>query len=140
MMTARPRVLVADDHEECRWAIASLLGAEFEVVATVADGRKLIEAAVSLLPDVIVSDISMPLLTGTQAMQELHREGYRIPFVLISTVNSGVEDYIKQGATAFVNKLDLGHDLITAVFSAVLGAVCVQRDAKGNRSNTLTCA
>ena len=139
-MSAKLRVLVADDHEQCRWAIAHLLRAEFEVVAAVADGKHLVDAALSLLPDVIVSDISMPLMTGTQAMDELRRKGCDIPFVLVSAATSGVEEYIKRGAKAFVNKTDMGHDLVTAVFSAAFGTVCVSRNATGKRSNTLRCA
>src|ERR1700675_149190 len=115
-MSAKLRVLVADDHEQCRWVIVRLLRVEFEVVAAVADGSKLIDAAMSLLPDVIVSDIYMPLLTGMQAMEDLRRKGFDIPFVLVSTADSGVEEYIKRGAMAYVNKTDLGHDLVTAVF------------------------
>jgi CheY-like chemotaxis protein len=139
-MSAKLRVLVADDHEQCRWAMAHLLCVECDVVAAVTDGRELVDAAMSLLPDVIVSDISMPLLTGIQAMEDLHEKGYEIPFVLVTTSNSGAEDYIKRGAMAFVNKVDIGHDLLIAVFSAALGQVCVSRSAEERRSNTLRCA
>jgi CheY-like chemotaxis protein len=140
MMSARLRVLVADDHEQCRWAMAHLLGVECDVVATVADGRKLVDAAMSLLPDVIVSDIHMPMLTGIQAMDELFQQGYEIPFVLVSAGNSGAEDFVKRGAMAFVNKVDIGHDLLIAVFSAAFGQVCVSRSAEVKRSDTLRCA
>src|SRR5216683_3073372 len=102
-MSGKLRVLVADDNEECRWAIENLLRVDFDVVATAGDGRKLIDAAMYLLPDVIVSDISMPTLTGLQAMEELHQKGYEIPFVLVSTAISGAADYIKRGAMAYVN-------------------------------------
>ena len=139
-MSAKLRVLVADDHEQCRWAMAHLLCVECDVVAAVADGRELIHAAMALQPDVIVSDISMPLLTGIQAMEELHEKGYEIPFVVVTTANSGAEDYIKRGAMAFVNKIDIGHDLLIAVFSASLGQVCISRSAEERRSNTLRCA
>jgi CheY-like chemotaxis protein len=140
MKSAKLRVLVADDHEECRWAIAHLLGVECDVVAAVADGRKLVDAAMSLLPDVIVSDISMPLLTGVEAMEELYQKGYEIPFVLVSTANLGAEDYIKRGAMAYVNKVDIGHDLLIAVFSAALGQVCISRNAGEKCFKTLRCA
>ena len=140
MKSAKLRVLVADDHEECRWAMAHLLGVECDVVAAVADGRKLVDAAISLLPDVIVSDISMPMLTGIQAMEELFERGFDIPFVLVSTGISGAEDFIKRGAMAFVNKVDMGHDLVIAVFSASLGQVCVSRSAEERRFTALRCA
>ena len=140
MKSAKLRVLVADDHEECRWAMAHLLAVECDVVAAVSDGRKLVDAAMSLLPDVIVSDISMPVLTGVQAMEELYQKGCEIPFVLVSTANLGAEDYIKRGAMAFVNKVDIGHDLMIAVFSAALGQVCISRNAGEKCFKTLRCA
>jgi CheY-like chemotaxis protein len=140
MMSGKVRVLIADDHEQCRWVMAHLLGAECEVVAAVADGRKLVDAAVSLVPDVIVSDISMPVLTGLQAMEELYMNGLEIPFVLVSSANSGAGDYIKRGAMAFVNKVDIGHDLVVAVLSAALGQVSVSRSAEERRSHALRCA
>lgn len=140
MMSGKVRVLIADDHEQCRWVMTHLLSAECEVVAAVADGRELVDAAVSLVPDVIVSDISMPLLTGLQAMDELFNNGYEFPFVLVSAANSGAADYIKRGAMAFVNKVDIGHDLMVAVFSAALGQVCVSRSAEERRSQTLRYA
>jgi hypothetical protein len=70
-------------------------------------------------------------------MEELHQKGYEIPFVLVTSCNSGAEDYIKRGAMAFVNKIDMGHDLMIAVFSAALGQVCVSRSADERHSTTL---
>jgi CheY-like chemotaxis protein len=139
-MSSKLRILIADDHEECRWAMTNLLSAEFDVIAAVADGRKLVDAAKLLLPDVIVSDIRMPILTGVQAMQDLRQNGYEIPFVLVSASNSGANDYIKRGAMAFVDKVDMGHDLVVAVFSAALGRTCVSRNADERRSDMLRCA
>ncbi|HEY2646569.1 MAG TPA: response regulator transcription factor [Candidatus Acidoferrales bacterium] len=139
-MNAKLRVLIADDHEQFRWAMANILCAECDVVAAVADGRKLVDAAISLLPDVIVSDISMPFLNGVQGMEELRERGYEIPFVLVSTANCGAEDYIKRGAMAYVNKIDIGHDLLVAVFSASLGQVCISRSAEDRSVQMLRCA
>lgn len=136
MTSAKVRVLIADDHEQCRWAMARLLCSECDVVAAVVDGRKLVEAAISLKPDVIVSDISMPLLSGLGAMEELRKKGYDIPFVLVSAANSASGDYIKLGAKAFVDKVDIGNDLLVAVFSAALGRICTSHSAKERRSNT----
>lgn len=65
------RVLVADDHDEMRWAIVKTLLGHVDVVGAVANGRNLVEAAIVLQPDVIVSDVSMPMLTGPEAMNEL---------------------------------------------------------------------
>jgi DNA-binding NarL/FixJ family response regulator len=139
-MSGKLRVLIADDHEQCRWAIAYILSVECDVVASVANGRQLVDAAISLQPDVIVSDISMPQLTGIQAMDELRGKGFEIPFVLVSSTNTEGKDFIKRGAMGFVNKIDLGHELVVAVFSASLGQVCVSRSTEERRVNALRCA
>ena len=60
----RPRVLLADDHKIVTEGLKGLLEPEFELVGTVEDGRALLAAAEKLRPDVIVADISMPLLNG----------------------------------------------------------------------------
>src|SRR6188508_186296 len=64
---ARPRIVVADDHDKMRAAIASLLASDFDVVATAADGQAAVEAADRLHPDLVVLDISMPGLNGFEA-------------------------------------------------------------------------
>ena len=117
------RVLVADDHEEMRWAIVKALLGHFDVVGAVADGRRLVEAAIVLQPDVIVSDVAMPMLTGPEAMKELKSGCHCMPFVLISVNLSNVEELIEQGAAAFVDKIDIGYELVAAVRSAAAGEI-----------------
>ena len=69
----QPRVLLADDHTMVVEAFRKLLELEFEIVGTVGDGRALVTTAPGLKPDVIVIDISMPLLNGMDAGRELKR-------------------------------------------------------------------
>jgi DNA-binding NarL/FixJ family response regulator len=140
VMKTRLRVLAADDHEQCRWALDRLLGIAFEVVASVGDGRKVVDSAIALAPDVIVSDIAMPVLTGVEAMEALRAKGYNFPFVLVSTHNCGIEAYLARGAMAFVYKVDMGHDLVPAVFAAANGQNFVSRNALGLQSGSLRCA
>ena len=124
------RVLVADDHEQMRWTIVNILDPHFEVVGAVADGRKLVEAAIALQPDVVVSDILMPLLTGPEAMKELQSSPHNVPFVLMSGTPSNVALWIEQGVMSFVDKFDAGHDLVPAVHSAAAGKLYLSRGVR----------
>jgi len=81
----------------------------------------------------------MPSLTGVQAMDELRQKGLRFHLWLVSTANSGTEDYTKRGAMAFVNKVDIGHDLVM-LSSRLLRAGLCSRSAEERRSNPLRWA
>jgi DNA-binding NarL/FixJ family response regulator len=124
------RVLVADDHDEMRWAIVKTLLGHFDVVGAVANGRKLVAAAIELQPDVIVSDVSMPMLTGPEAMKELKSGCHEMPFVLISVDVSCIEQLIEQGAAAFVDKIDIGYELVAAVRSAAAREIYFSNGAR----------
>jgi len=115
------RVLIADDHEDARRVIFRLLSPKFEIVGSVANGRELIDAATAVHPDVIVTDICMPFVTGPEAMRSLKATGLHIPFVLISASSVDAEELIQEGATAFVDKIDMGYELVSAVRAASNG-------------------
>ena len=114
----RLRVLIADDNEEARRLIVRLLSPKFEIVGSVSNGKQLVDAATAVRPDVIVSDISMPLLTGPRAMRELKTMGLDIPFVLLAANSVDMEKQLREGATVFVDKIDMGYDLVCAVRAA----------------------
>lgn len=71
MIVARPRILMADDHSIVLAGLRKLVEEEGEVVGTVEDGRALVEEAQKLRPDIILLDISMPLLNGLDAARQL---------------------------------------------------------------------
>jgi NarL family two-component system response regulator YdfI len=125
----RLRVLIADDHEHARWAISDLLSPKYMIAGSVTNGRQLVDAATALHPDVIVSDVCMPLTTGPEAMRELRAKGMDIPFVLISSDSSEAAEHIREGAIAFVDKVDIGYELEPAVFAATIGQVYFSRSA-----------
>jgi len=111
------RVLVADDHQDLLRALVRFLSMKFDIVGAVHDGKALIDAAVSLIPDVIVSDISMPELSGLQAMKALNARGYTIPFIFV-TAEPALMD---QGHLSFIDKLDVHAELIPAIETVAVG-------------------
>ena len=123
----RLRVLVADDHDDVREGIVRLLDPVFEIVAVVSTGRELVDAAMALEPDVIVSDLMMPSLTGAEALMTLRAAGSTIPFVLQTTAGGDTRVWLDMGMTCVVDKFDLPFDLVTAVQSAAAGKVFVSR-------------
>ena len=130
----RLRVLVADDNDDVRIAIFKLLDpAEFDIVAGVSSGCQLVDAAVALKPDVIVSDQMMPSLTGTEALAMLRAAGYTIPFVLQTTTDLDAQAWLDMGVLCVVDKFDLHSDLVTAVRSAAAGKVFLSRSVNRAR-------
>ena len=83
----RPKVLLADDHIIVSEGLRTLLEDDFEVVAAVTDGMALVDAAKRLRPDVIVADISMPILNGIDAVRQLRREGELTKVVFLTMHN-----------------------------------------------------
>ena len=67
----RPTILLADDFAAFFAVLRRLLEPEFEVIGTVANGVALIDAAIRLTPDIVVSDIRMPILSGFEALRQL---------------------------------------------------------------------
>src|SRR6266853_2066489 len=123
------RILVAEDNLEMRWAIIRMVADQFEVVGSTSDGRNLIDAAMTLTPDIGVPDVSMPFLTGPEAMEILRATGLDIPFVFVSADTDGVELYIQAGALGFVHKRDMACELAQAITAADRGEVYVSRGA-----------
>ena len=70
-MKRRTTVLLADDHAIVAEGLATLLKDHFDLLETVGDGSALIDAARKLRPDVIVTDIAMPVLSGLEALRRL---------------------------------------------------------------------
>jgi CheY-like chemotaxis protein len=119
----RPRVLLADDDAGILKAVSRTLATEFEVVATVTNGRKALDAVPRLDPDVVVLDISMPGLTGFQTAEELKRLGSRarIVFLTMHPDDDFVSKAIRCGAMGYVLKTLAASDLTPALHHALAG-------------------
>jgi DNA-binding NarL/FixJ family response regulator len=115
--------LLADDNPEIRQRVAELLRADFHVVGSAEDGQQAIESALKLNPDVVVLDISMPVLNGIQAASRLRDLGCsaRVVFLTVHADNDYVETAFSVGALGYVLKSRLTTDLITAIEQALQG-------------------
>jgi len=116
-----PRVLLADDHPAVLDKVASLLVSTCEIVGKVGDGAALLEAADRLQPDILLVDISMPVLNGIEAAQQLKRSGTKAKIVFLTVHDDPdfVEAALAAGACGYVIKSRLATDLICAVQAAL---------------------
>lgn len=119
----RPRLLLADDHALLLEGIRLLLEPEFELAGSVEDGQTLLAAAEKLKPDVILIDISMPVLNGIDAARQLRRI---VPSAkLIFLTMHGDADYVTEafraGASGYLLKRSAASELITAIREVLKG-------------------
>jgi DNA-binding NarL/FixJ family response regulator len=117
----RIRVLIADDHEEILGDIRGLLESEFDVVGAVRDGQALISAVDVFQPDVIVTDISMPRLSGIDAARVIIQKNPTSMIVLMTAHNESalVEKGLSAGALGYVLKPKADEELAMAIHSAL---------------------
>jgi DNA-binding NarL/FixJ family response regulator len=119
------RILLADDHLDSLETIERHLKPEFEVVGKVLDGHRLLEEAMRLKPDVIVSDISMPLLNGIEAADQLKESGCqsRIVFLTVHSDPDFVRVCLAAGALGYVVKSRMMTELVPAIHEALAGHI-----------------
>jgi DNA-binding NarL/FixJ family response regulator len=113
----RTRVLLADDHTIVAEGLASLLEPEYELVGRVQNGRDLLRAAEELAPDVIVTDISMPLLNGIEALRQLKKTkpDVRVVFLTVHADVTYVTEAFRAGARGYVLKQSAAEELRSAI-------------------------
>jgi DNA-binding NarL/FixJ family response regulator len=129
----RPRVLLADDHRIVAEGLRGLLEPEFEVVAVVEDGRALLEAARSLQPEVVVADITMPLINGIEVTSRLAKEqpGVKVVILTMHREEAYARRALEAGASGYVLKVAAPGELILAIRAALSGKVFVTPELAG---------
>ncbi len=117
------KVLVADDHRIMAEGLRHLLEPTYELVAIVENGHELIAAAKELEPDVIVVDISMPLLNGIDAAIQIRNAGVRakIVFLTMHSEANYARRALATGASAYVLKHSASSELLLAIEQALAG-------------------
>ena len=124
------RILLADDHAVVIEGLRRMLDSpRFEVVGVATDGRALLEAAARLRPDIIISDVAMPLLNGIDAARELRERDPHLKIIFL-TMHSEVmfaTAALAAGALGYVLKSAAGEELLSAIRHALQGRVYVSK-------------
>jgi len=119
----KPRVLLADDHALILGAFEKLLAGECDIVGQVGDGRALVAAVETLNPDVVVLDISMPLLNGLEAGRQIKQKSRHVKLVYL-TMNEDPDlaaEAFRAGASGYLLKSSAASELTTAIREVTQG-------------------
>jgi DNA-binding NarL/FixJ family response regulator len=119
----RIRLLLAEDHTVVAEGLQALLKDSFDLVGLVHDGRALLEAAETLRPDVILTDISMPLLNGLDAIRQLRsrRPDTKIIVLTMHAETSLAAEAFQAGVSGYLLKISPGEELINAIREVAQG-------------------
>jgi DNA-binding NarL/FixJ family response regulator len=116
---ANLRILVADDHESVRKGVCVILGTrgDIEVCGEAANGREAIDKAQELKPDLIILDITMPVLNGIDAAEILRKTMPHVPILFLSMHQSRqiIAEAKRIGVRGYVKKSDAAATLLNAV-------------------------
>ena len=117
----KPRVLLADDHAMVLTAFHRLLDGECEVVGQVSDGGALVKSAGAIQPDVIVLDISMPVLNGLEAARRISKQfpHIRLVFLTMHEDRDLMLEAFRAGASGYLLKRSAASELILAIREVV---------------------
>lgn len=117
MKNRRPTILLADDHAMVAAGLSKLLQEEFDLVGTVSDGRAAVSAAHEHHPDVVLLDISMPMMNGLEAARRIHMDSpaCKLIFLTMHSDRTFVMEAFRAGASGYVLKGSAVSELSTAV-------------------------
>ncbi len=119
----KPRLILAEDHKLVAEGIAKLLKGEFELIASVTNGRDLVEQVRQNPPEAVLVDLSLPILTGLEATRQIHKNYPSIPIIIL-TMHSDpmfVEDALGAGASGYLIKDSAPSELIFAIKEVLAG-------------------
>lgn len=115
------RILIAEDQQLVRQGLAALLKAEdIEIIGEAEDGEAAVDMARSLRPDIVLMDLSMPVLDGVEATRRIKRVAPQIKVLILTVANCErrVAEALAAGADGYALK-KLGHDELLAAITAV---------------------
>lgn len=124
---------MAEDHAAVRTNVVRLLSKSYDVVGTVSDGRALLEAIDTLEPDVLVVDLSLPIISGIEAASILRQRECPSKIVFLTVHND--PDFVRAtrdaGALGYVLKQQMNTDLPEAIDKASAGECFTSPSVRG---------
>ena len=113
----RTRLLIADDHVMFAQGLESLLRDEFDLLGTAGNGEELVEATLRLQPDVILVDISMPVLNGFDAVRSIKANGSNAKIIFLTMHDDAtlLAEAFRCGASGYILKQAAGEELANAI-------------------------
>lgn len=119
----RIRLLIADDHVMFAQGLESLLRDEFELLGTAGNGEELVEATLRLEPDVILVDISMPILNGFDAVRRIRDGGSATRIIFLTMHNDAtlLAEAFRCGGSGYILKQAAGEELVNAITEVAKG-------------------
>jgi DNA-binding NarL/FixJ family response regulator len=123
----RGRILLADDHALILEGFRTILGPHYDIVGTVTDGISLVDVALESKPDLIILDVTMPLLNGIKAAGQIRKKlpGVKFLFVTMHSSPAYLQAAFKVGATGFVLKSSAREEILDAVEKVMKGRVYI---------------
>jgi DNA-binding NarL/FixJ family response regulator len=114
---------LADDHTIVAQGLQAILKDKFDLVGTVTNGRALVDSVKDLRPDVVVTDISMPLLNGLDAVRKMKADGIEAKIIILTMhTESHLAAYaFRAGVSGYLLKQAAGEELVTAIQEVALG-------------------
>jgi DNA-binding NarL/FixJ family response regulator len=126
-LSRRSRILLADDHGLILAGTRALLDAQYEIVGQLTDGQSLVAAAMLLRPDLIILDISMPVMNGIDAARQIRKEWPDVKLLFVS-MHSGpvyLREAMDAGGAGYVIKSAANEELRIAVDRVLKGQVYI---------------
>jgi DNA-binding NarL/FixJ family response regulator len=138
----RARVILADDHAMVAEGLGRLINEVADLVGQVANGRQLVDIARRLKPDIVISDVSMPVMSGLDALRQLKAEGSQARFIFL-TAHTEAElaaEAMRAGASGYLLKAAAGEELFEAIRAAMADRVFLSPHIAGDVLRTISGA
>ena len=138
----RPKVLLADDHAIIAEGLARLISDVADLVGQVNDGVRLVEEVRRLRPDIVVADITMPGMSGIDAMRQLKAEGSEVRFIFLTIHTEArlAAEAMRSGASGYLLKQSAGNELFNAIQAVMSGRTYLTPLITGDVLRNLTSA